>query len=356
MAIYEIGAESMKRVEATSFAAEGIQERADLQRLLRDQIDVLVPGVLVISEEYGNWSDSNRRIDLLGIDEDANLIVIELKRTDSGGHMELQAIRYAAMVSSMTFEQVVDAHAGYLRKRTSDADARSAILEFLGWDEPLEDDFAQEVRILLVGPEFSKEITTAVMWLNTLELDIRCIRIKPYLHAGSVLVDVQQIIPLPEAEEYQIQIKEKARQERQAKTSSRSYQKYDVTVGGTLHSKQPKRRAIFLLVKHVCESGGTPGDIAKIIEWRSGRLWRSVDGVADAEDFAVKATNAAEGGGKAFDKRRWYCSNDDDLIVSGGKTYVFSNQWGHRTDEAMELLIAKYPDVGLQVEPFDQGQ
>ena len=33
--------------------------------------------------------------------------MIELKRTDDGGHMDLQAIRYAAMVSSMTFAQAI---------------------------------------------------------------------------------------------------------------------------------------------------------------------------------------------------------------------------------------------------------
>ena len=31
--------------------------------------------------------------------------------------MDLQALRYAAMVSAMTFEQVIDAHEAYLAKR-----------------------------------------------------------------------------------------------------------------------------------------------------------------------------------------------------------------------------------------------
>ena len=53
---------------------------------------------LVISEEFGEWEESRRRIDLLGLDKDANLVVIELKRTEDG---ELQSIRYAAMVSTM---------------------------------------------------------------------------------------------------------------------------------------------------------------------------------------------------------------------------------------------------------------
>lgn len=36
---------------------------------------------MVIAEEFGEWEDSKRRIDLLGLDREANLVVIELKRT-----------------------------------------------------------------------------------------------------------------------------------------------------------------------------------------------------------------------------------------------------------------------------------
>lgn len=35
------------------------------------------------------------------------------------------------------------------------------------------------------------------MWLNERDLDIRCIRLKPYGDNGRVLLDVQQVIPLP---------------------------------------------------------------------------------------------------------------------------------------------------------------
>ena len=57
------------------------------------------PSGMVLAEEFGEWEASRRRIDLLVLDKDANLVVVELKRTDDGGHMELQALRYAAMVS-----------------------------------------------------------------------------------------------------------------------------------------------------------------------------------------------------------------------------------------------------------------
>ena len=113
MAIYHYTSAELKPIAETSFGVEGVFERKDLQRLLRDQISVLDERLMVIAEEFGDWVDSLRRIDLLCIDSEANLVVVELKRTDDGGHMELQALRYAAMVSSMTFDQLVDTHARY---------------------------------------------------------------------------------------------------------------------------------------------------------------------------------------------------------------------------------------------------
>lgn len=214
MPIFEIGNDSFTEIEEITFASAGLKERGDIQRLLRKQIDVISPDTLIIAEEFSDWEDSKRRIDLLGIDKQANIVVIELKTTESGGHMELQAIRYAAMVSAMTYEKAVDAYGNYLKKIGSDADAKESILDFLGQEEVDEDSFAQDVRILLVSADFSKEITTAVMWLNERSLDIRCVRMKPYRYSDKIVVDVEQVIPLPEADEIMVKIREKVQKER----------------------------------------------------------------------------------------------------------------------------------------------
>ena len=220
MPIFQITAQELKPISETSFGAEGIFERKDLQRLLRQQIDVIDDEMMVIAEEFGEWLDSSRRIDLLCLDSDANLVVVELKRTDDGGHMELQALRYAAMVSTMTFDQLVDTHARYKNKAQPDTDAaKASILGFLGWSSVTEDQFAQDTRIVLASADFSKELTTAVLWLIDRNIDIRCVRLKPYkMDGGTLLLDVQQIIPLPETATFQTQIGVKNQAERQNRT------------------------------------------------------------------------------------------------------------------------------------------
>ncbi len=215
MPIYEIRDKALKPVPATSFGQEGIYERGDIQALLRDSIDAIGERLLVLAEEFGEWVDSSRRIDLLCLDANANLVVVELKRTEDGGHMELQALRYAAMVSAMTFDQAVETYARHRDRTTPDTDAaRAAILDFLGTDVA-EDAFARDTRIILASADFGKELTTAVMWLIDRGIDIRCVRLKPYrLENGTVLLDIQQLIPLPEAASFQTQIGVKRQAER----------------------------------------------------------------------------------------------------------------------------------------------
>ena len=224
MPIYELTGARLVELPVTNFSLFGIRERYDLQRLLRDQIELISPDTLIISEEFADWSDSRRRIDLLGIDKQANIVVIELKRSEDGAHMELQAIRYAAMVSAMTFEKAAEIFARYMRDRDRTEDATQCLLEFLGWATPDERAFGEDVRIVLASADFSKELTTSVLWLNERDLDIRCVRLRPHMDGGRVLLDIQQVIPLPEASEYLVGLREKATEAREARRKEAAWQ------------------------------------------------------------------------------------------------------------------------------------
>jgi hypothetical protein len=212
--VYRIANDALSRLPQITFEEAGIRERGDLQRFLRSQIEVIAPDVLVIAEEFSEWENSSRRIDLLGIDKQANLVVVELKRTQSGEHMELQALRYAAMVSAMTFDRAVEVFGRHLRKLGDESDPQQRMLGFLNWSEPDEERFAQDVSLVLASADFSQELTTTVMWLLDRGIDIRCVRLRPYKNGDELLLDVQQVIPLPEAADYQIKLREKRSEER----------------------------------------------------------------------------------------------------------------------------------------------
>ena len=76
-------------------------------------------------------------------------------------------------------------------------------------------------RILLVSEDFSKEVTTSVLWLNESGLDIRCVRLRVYRHGDELLIDVDQVIPLPEAQDYLVRVRNKAEESQQRAGSGR---------------------------------------------------------------------------------------------------------------------------------------
>ena len=214
MPLYRWNADNLEAVTPTTFEAERLQE-ANLQRLLRDQPDVLEEGLFIVAEEFGNWQDSYRSIDLLGLDRTGRLVIIELKRTQSGDHSELQAIRYAAMVSIMTLEDVIEAHSGYLARRGINEDARIQVLNQLGVaDEADAEIRTKDPRIILASAGFSKELTTSVLWLNDNGLDITCIRLRLYRNGDEIMMDTDQVMPLPESSDYLVKVREREAVER----------------------------------------------------------------------------------------------------------------------------------------------
>lgn len=214
MGLYRITSEKLEPVAQTTFSAENLLERKDLQRLLRSEITPIGDDLLVIAEEFGSWEESSRRIDLLCLAKDRGLVVVEIKRTADGGHMELQAIRYAAMVSSMTLEQAIHTYSDM--KGCSPETAKTEVLEFLDAEAAEEIELTGEIRIVLVSADFSTELTTSVLWLNRHDLDITCVRLRPYRVGSEVFVDVTQIIPLPESTEYEVKVRAQEKEKRKA--------------------------------------------------------------------------------------------------------------------------------------------
>ncbi len=83
MSIYKMTSKNFEPISETTFQ----QKEKEIQQLLRDQPDVVEEGLFIVSEEFSNWQDAKRKIDLLGLDSDGQLVVIELKKTKSGGFL-----------------------------------------------------------------------------------------------------------------------------------------------------------------------------------------------------------------------------------------------------------------------------
>ena len=177
-------------LEEVDFADLDLRERPDIQEWIAAHPRVLGGDLLIIGKEFSGFDQTNERPDLLAVDREGKLVVIELKRGDSGEDVHWQAIRYASYFSRAGVEQIVDMLARY--KGISDAEAESILLEHIN-DEAL-NALNHDQRIILVSHRFAPRVRSAVLWLNekaTSENLITCVQLTPYRDAEASLLFLQ---------------------------------------------------------------------------------------------------------------------------------------------------------------------
>jgi len=200
------------KVSSGSFIGLNIWERQHIEEWISQSPEMLGEDLLVVSTEFDRFEGAKDRLDVLAIDRKGNLVVIEVKRDSFAGYADLQAVRYAAMVSTMTIEKLLPYYISYQKKKLKEIDvteesSRSKILEFV-IDDPFKE-LTSRPRIILCSENFSQQVTTTVLWLNKFGVNITCVKITPYQVEKRVVIVPNIIIPLKEASQYLIDIQEK---------------------------------------------------------------------------------------------------------------------------------------------------
>lgn len=194
-----------------TLADAGLRERSDLQEWVLAHPDILGPDVLVIGFEFDRWRAASGererdRLDVLGVGSDGRLVVAELKRDRAPDTVEMQAIKYAAMASRFTEDVLVEHYARFVAQRggaTLDEDeARQRLVDHMGGIEPEQ---LLRPRIVLVAGSFTPVVTSSVVWLREMGLDITLQQVRAYRVFGDkTVVTVSQLFPVADVEEFTV--------------------------------------------------------------------------------------------------------------------------------------------------------
>lgn len=199
------------KLKQMSFSELGFSERNHLQEWLANQPDALGEELLIIQKEFDGFDDTKERLDLLAIDKQGSLVIIENKLDDSGRNVVWQSLKYASYCSTLSKTQIGEIYQKYLDKTGPSKDAKSLICEFLGKEEFAEVvlNLGNDQRLIMVAAEFRKEVTSTVLWLLKHRVFVKCFKATPFQDGPDLFLTVEQLIPLPEAEELMIGISEK---------------------------------------------------------------------------------------------------------------------------------------------------
>ena len=189
-------------------AQAGLRERQHLQEWVIAHPEVLGSSIKIVAFEFGSWTGHSGekerdRLDVLALDGEGHLIVVELKRDKAPDTVEMQALKYAALVSRFTRDDLDRVHARY-RTQTSgqEVTVADAATELDAWAEITEETLRLP-KIVLMATDFPQTVTATVVFLHQqLGLDVRLLVFQAYQTANDVLVTVSQHYPPPGIEEF----------------------------------------------------------------------------------------------------------------------------------------------------------
>lgn len=225
--------EELEQLPEEEFTELDILEREHFQEWAIEEPRILGENLLVITSEYSKFADLRERLDIMAIDPAGKLVVAELKRDKADKTTDLQAIKYASYCATLTAEDIQKDYREFWNGRRDDdlspEDVGEKFADFLNQtvvdDVPYMDEgwanfeLDDTPRILLVAGSFGPEITSPVMWLiEEYDIDIACTRVEAYEHRERVILNSQQVIPIPEAEEYLTKRREKQEKQKEAVT------------------------------------------------------------------------------------------------------------------------------------------
>jgi hypothetical protein len=228
LAQFKINTESNAIVPLTprTFGELGFRERSHLQEWIAKEPSCLGEELLVIQKEFAGFADTRERLDLLALDKQGCLVLIENKLDDTGRDVTWQALKYASYCSRLSKENVRSIYQAFLDEIDPGADARERIAEFLDADyDDITINTSITQRIILIAANFRKEVTSTVMWLLNFKLRVQCFRVTPYSMRDEHFLNIEQIIPPQDTEEFMIGIADKARDEVEEASEEKSRHK-----------------------------------------------------------------------------------------------------------------------------------
>ena len=204
----------IEKIETATFKQLMFKEREHLQEWIANNSSCLNEDLLIIQKEFDGFNDTSERLDLLAIDKQGNLVIIENKLDDTGRDVTWQVLKYSSYCSTLNGTQIISIFNQYLSKIGSTENAETVLEEFLESDDYREKlNIGNSQRIIMIAGEFRKEVTSTVLWLLNYGLRVQCFKAIPYKLGEQLFLNLEQIIPIKEAEDFVISMAKKSREE-----------------------------------------------------------------------------------------------------------------------------------------------
>lgn len=337
--------------------SEQFQEPRDLEAWLASLgSDTKMFGRKILWISRQDWTTDDQRSDLIGIADDGDLVVAELKRGQLADAAIMQALSYAAVYSTKTPEELAEIFHMHSSKNSGSSslietvstieEAQTKINLLIGdrSDEPIAVNGAQAV--LLIAEDFAPSALKACDYLNQAltpggVLIIECWRYRIYKDtSGGYLFGMEKVLPLLELSEEIESSREKAREGKWLRDPIRqgfvgSLKDYLNTLEGVKATRKRGQSYEF----DTCVSGWPEGCAATLYAHNEGPLRLILPEGIDMPEELPPGTKVSE---------HWDGRPDIELLNMDAKSLVFSKEDADVVVGILKSLTVKVPNLAAQ--------
>lgn len=135
--------------------------------------------ILIIGRQV--TTNLNTFIDLLGIDNQGNTVVIELKREKTSRETLAQLIEYASFVDNLDYDQLNEIYQNYTGEETNLEEYHKEYFD--NSDDYSNVSWNKSSKLVIVAQEITQEIKQASLYLRRKGLDIYCMEFKYFINS-----------------------------------------------------------------------------------------------------------------------------------------------------------------------------
>ena len=220
--LISIGPDGSAALEPVEFSGRVTEN--ELEDHLCKSPHLLGEDLLILGRQLIDFAEDNKRLDLLALDSEGEIVLIELKVDHDFSFTDLQALAYAgayadrptAHFAKTLMRSCRPGGDGSIRQNAGldpDADleaAKLAIAQFLDLAAFDEWHPSKRIRIKLVAPGFPRRVLSNVKWLGDVYgMAIEATRAQLFEVGDSKQIYFERLLPLPGSEEFDLSIRER---------------------------------------------------------------------------------------------------------------------------------------------------
>jgi len=157
----------------------GLDQESTLENALKDDLSIIDPDLMVIATQV--QTDHGKRIDILAMDRQGDVVILELKRNMTPREVVTQTLDYAAWVKTLSAEQIEDIY----RAAHQGAELRAGYADAFGTPDQYPDAINVRQRMIIVASSLDAITERIVAYLSEFSVPVNAVFFRAFKQDGT---------------------------------------------------------------------------------------------------------------------------------------------------------------------------